>query len=31
VTNSVADNQLAIARGRQVNIDHWVRPQKKGS
>ena len=29
LTKAVADNQLAIARGRQTNIDGWARPTKK--
>lgn len=31
LTKKVADNQLAVARGKQVNIDNWTRPQKKES
>ncbi len=31
VTKAVADNQLAVARGKQTNLDNWARPQKKGS
>jgi len=31
VTKAVADNQLAVARGKQVNLDNWARPQKKES
>jgi len=31
VTKTVADNQLAVARGKQVNLDNWARPQKKES
>jgi len=31
VTKTVADDQLAVARGKQVNLDNWARPQKKGS
>ncbi len=31
VTKTVSDNQLAVARGKQVNLDNWARPQKKGS
>ncbi|MBV0933804.1 bifunctional UDP-N-acetylglucosamine diphosphorylase/glucosamine-1-phosphate N-acetyltransferase GlmU [Marinobacterium weihaiense] len=31
LTKAVADNQLAVARGKQVNLDSWARPQKKGS
>ena len=29
ITKDVAEKQLAIARGRQSNIDGWQRPQKK--
>lgn len=29
VTVNVGDQQLAVARGRQKNIDNWVRPKKK--
>ncbi len=29
ITKEVMENQLAIARGRQSNIDGWKRPQKK--
>ena len=29
ITKDVADNQLAVARGKQRNIDGWERPQKK--
>ncbi|WP_221793443.1 bifunctional UDP-N-acetylglucosamine diphosphorylase/glucosamine-1-phosphate N-acetyltransferase GlmU [Oceanobacter mangrovi] len=29
ITNDVDDNQLAVARGKQRNIDGWQRPQKK--
>jgi bifunctional UDP-N-acetylglucosamine pyrophosphorylase/glucosamine-1-phosphate N-acetyltransferase len=29
ITKDVAKDQLAIARGRQTNIDGWHRPQKK--
>lgn len=31
VTKAVADNQLAVARGKQINLDNWARPQKKES
>ncbi|MBR9827052.1 MAG: UDP-N-acetylglucosamine diphosphorylase/glucosamine-1-phosphate N-acetyltransferase [Oceanospirillales bacterium] len=31
ITKTVADDQLAVARGKQVNLDNWARPQKKGS
>ncbi|GAA0701572.1 bifunctional UDP-N-acetylglucosamine diphosphorylase/glucosamine-1-phosphate N-acetyltransferase GlmU [Marinobacterium maritimum] len=31
VTKAVSDNQLAVARGKQINLDNWARPQKKGS
>jgi len=31
LTKKVADNQLAVARGKQINIDNWARPQKKES
>jgi bifunctional UDP-N-acetylglucosamine pyrophosphorylase/glucosamine-1-phosphate N-acetyltransferase len=31
VTKVVADNQLAVARGKQINLDNWARPQKKES
>lgn len=31
VTKAVGVDQLAVARGKQVNIDNWARPQKKGS
>lgn len=31
VTKTVTDNQLAVARGKQINLDNWARPQKKGS
>ena len=31
VTKAVKANQLAVARGKQVNFDNWQRPQKKGS
>ncbi|GAA0795722.1 bifunctional UDP-N-acetylglucosamine diphosphorylase/glucosamine-1-phosphate N-acetyltransferase GlmU [Marinobacterium sediminicola] len=31
VTKTVADNQLAVARGKQINLDNWARPKKKGS
>jgi bifunctional UDP-N-acetylglucosamine pyrophosphorylase/glucosamine-1-phosphate N-acetyltransferase len=31
VTKTVADNQLAVARGKQINLDNWARPQKKES
>ncbi|MBA4502883.1 bifunctional UDP-N-acetylglucosamine diphosphorylase/glucosamine-1-phosphate N-acetyltransferase GlmU [Marinobacterium marinum] len=31
VTKKVGDNQLTVARGKQVNLDNWARPQKKGS
>lgn len=29
ITNDVADNQLAVSRGKQRNIDGWQRPVKK--
>lgn len=29
ITSKVEDNQLAVARGKQRNIDGWARPQKK--
>ncbi len=29
ITKDIAKDQLAIARGRQTNIDGWQRPQKK--
>ena len=29
VTGTVGDNQLAIARGKQRNLDGWKRPVKK--
>jgi bifunctional UDP-N-acetylglucosamine pyrophosphorylase/glucosamine-1-phosphate N-acetyltransferase len=28
ITKDIAEQQLAIARGRQNNIDGWKRPQK---
>ncbi|KTG28714.1 bifunctional N-acetylglucosamine-1-phosphate uridyltransferase/glucosamine-1-phosphate acetyltransferase [Idiomarina sp. WRN-38] len=31
VTREVADEELAVARGKQRNISGWQRPQKKGS
>ncbi|MBP0049801.1 bifunctional UDP-N-acetylglucosamine diphosphorylase/glucosamine-1-phosphate N-acetyltransferase GlmU [Marinobacterium sp. AK62] len=31
VTKTVAADQLAVARGKQINLDNWKRPQKKGS
>lgn len=31
VSKTVEENQLAVARGRQVNIDNWQRPRKKKS
>ncbi|MTJ02449.1 bifunctional UDP-N-acetylglucosamine diphosphorylase/glucosamine-1-phosphate N-acetyltransferase GlmU [Idiomarina piscisalsi] len=31
VTREVADQELAVARGKQRNISGWQRPQKKGS
>lgn len=31
VTKAVAENQLTVARGKQVNFDNWARPQKKES
>jgi len=31
VTKAVADNQLAVARGKQINLDNWARPKKKES
>ena len=31
VTKAVSDNQLAVARGKQINRDNWPRPQKKGA
>ena len=31
ITKDVAENQLAISRCRQANIDGWQRPGKKGS
>jgi bifunctional UDP-N-acetylglucosamine pyrophosphorylase/glucosamine-1-phosphate N-acetyltransferase len=31
VTKNVADKQLAVARGKQRNIEGWTRPQKKES
>jgi len=31
VTRDVADEELAVARGKQRNISGWQRPQKKGS
>lgn len=30
VTKAVGDQQLAVARGKQVNLDNWSRPVKKG-
>ena len=29
ITNAVADEQLAVARGKQRNLDGWKRPVKK--
>lgn len=29
ITKDVGDNNLAVARGKQVQIDHWQRPVKK--
>lgn len=29
ITKAVPDNELAVARGKQRNIDHWHRPTKK--
>ena len=29
ITNTVADDQLAVARGKQRNLDGWKRPVKK--
>lgn len=31
ITREVADEELAVARGKQRNISGWQRPQKKGS
>ncbi|MGM0525953.1 MAG: bifunctional UDP-N-acetylglucosamine diphosphorylase/glucosamine-1-phosphate N-acetyltransferase GlmU [Pseudomonadota bacterium] len=31
ITREVADQELAVARGKQRNISGWQRPQKKGS
>lgn len=31
VTKTVGRSQLAVARGKQINLDNWARPQKKGS
>jgi bifunctional UDP-N-acetylglucosamine pyrophosphorylase/glucosamine-1-phosphate N-acetyltransferase len=29
ITSSVEDQQLAVARGKQRNIDNWLGPVKK--
>lgn len=29
ITSNVNDNELAVGRGKQRNIQHWTRPQKK--
>jgi bifunctional UDP-N-acetylglucosamine pyrophosphorylase/glucosamine-1-phosphate N-acetyltransferase len=29
ITGNVSENQLAVARGKQRNIDGWKRPEKK--
>ena len=31
ITREVANEELAVARGKQRNISGWQRPQKKGS
>ena len=31
VTKTVEADQLAVARGKQINLDNWKRPQTKGS
>lgn len=29
ITSNVSDNELAVGRGKQRNIQNWIRPQKK--
>ena len=31
ISKTVEENQLAVARGRQINLDGWQRPEKKKS